>query len=295
MPSPLDKFLNYLEFSKNYSRHTINSYKLDTTHFFQYLQQQNIKMTDVDRDLIRQYLAYGAREKSLSPKSQSRLISANRVFWEFLLEGKIVKDNPWSKIVNPKIPQRLITILSYDDINKLLESITPERPLRIRDRAVFEILYATGMRVGELCALDLENIDFQQQEILVLGKGSKERLVLTGKTALRCLHKYLQEVRPEICGDKKNSAVFLNQQGGRLTARSIERNLQKYAAAAGMTLELSPHSFRHAFASHLLEKGADLRTVQELLGHVSLATTQIYTHVKKEQLREAFARFHPRA
>jgi len=293
--SQLDKFIDYLEFVKNYSFHTINNYQKDIEAFESFLKKNKIKLLQIDKDIIRKYLYYLNQEKKLAPKSISRAISSNRSYWRFLKTEKKVKDNPWQKIANPKIPKRILDVANYEEVVSFLDAIKPESPLSKRDRAIFEMIYATGMRVGELISLNMADLDLSQNEILVYGKGSKERIVIIGRVAQEFLEDYIVESRGKLIHNKKTKALFLNNMGQRITARSIERNMKKYLQRAGTKKILTPHSLRHAFASHLLENGADMRSVQELLGHVSLSTTQIYTHLNKEQIKKAFSQFHPRA
>lgn len=291
----LKDFLEHLEFVKNYSFHTIKNYSQDINSFLKYLEGKKVKLKQVDRDLIRSYLHYLSGEKKLSKRSISRYISANRTFWEYLKTIQKVKENPWKKISIPRAGKRVLEVPSYQQIDELLSSISDDLPLGLRDRAIFELLYATGIRVSELTSLNLGDIDLFNNELRVYGKGSKERIVLLSNTAQDWLKKYLKQVREKLAiKDRSIKALFLNKQGTRITSRSIERLLERYLSRTSINREITPHTLRHAFASHLLEQGADLRTVQELLGHVSLSTTQVYTHLNKEQIKKTFDQFHPR-
>jgi len=291
----LTDFLENLEFVKNYSLHTIKNYSQDISGFLKYMQQKRVKTGSVDKDIIRSYLHYLAMEQKISKRSISRAISANRTFWDYLKNTKQAKENPWKKISIPRASKRVLEVPSYEQVDMLLNNISDETPLGIRDRAVFELLYATGIRVSELTSLNAGDLDLFNNELRVYGKGSKERIVLVSDTAKGWLKRYLKEVREELMAkEKQTKALFLNNRGTRLTTRSIERKLLEYVSLAGINKQITPHTLRHAFATHLLEQGADLRTVQELLGHVSLSTTQVYTHLNKEQVKNTFKRFHPR-
>jgi len=291
----LENFIEHLEFVKNYSFNTIKNYRQDISGFLEFLKTKRVKIRNVDKDIIRTYLHYLVVERKLANKSISRSISANRTFWAFLKRQKDVSDNPWEKISIPKISRKVLDIPTYEQIDILLRSILAVDPLSIRDRAIFETLYATGIRVSELTSLTIGDLDMFNQELLVYGKGSKERIVIIGKVAANWIDKYLKNVRGNLI--KKGvptKAMFLNKQGGRLTPRSIERKLVMYVNKSALHKKITPHTLRHAFASHLLQGGADLRTVQELLGHVSLSTTQVYTHLNKDQIKDTFKRYHPR-
>lgn len=208
----------------------------------------------------------------------------------------MVEDNPWQQIHSPKLERLLPDFLTVAEIELLLQTINKNQNevLRARDRALYEVLYATGMRVSELVHMDLTDIDLSQGEVRVFGKGAKERIVLMGKQAQIVLDHYLQHIRPQLLKNK-SQAVFLSARGTRLTQRSIERNLVAYVQQAGITKEVTPHTIRHSFATHMLEGGADLRVVQELLGHSSLSTTQVYTHISRERMRSVLDQYHPRA
>ena len=194
-----------------------------------------------------------------------------------------------------KLDRRIPEFLTIEEINSLLEAPDPAKPLGLRDKAFLELLYASGLRVSELVGLDVQNINFETHEIRIIGKGSKERVTLMGVPAAEALKKYLSEGRPELSGNKKTGAVFLNDRGGRLTARSVQRTLADLALKAGIKKSVHPHMLRHTFATHLLNGGADLRVVQELLGHADLSSTQVYTHVTKEQAKRIYLSAHPMA
>jgi tyrosine recombinase XerC len=291
----LKDFLDNLEFVKNYSYHTIKNYRQDISQFQEYLKTNKIKFNRLNKDNIRNYLHYLAVERKLNKRSISRAISANRTYWDYLKSIKQAKENPWKKVSIPKTSKNMLEVPTYREIDQLLSVIISDKPLKLRDRAIFELLYATGIRISELVSLNISDVDMFNNELLVYGKGSKERIVIISDTARQWLESYLKEVRPQLTNKQdQTKALFLNSLGSRITSRSIERKLSEYLKLTGIKKEITPHTLRHAFATHLLEQGADLRTVQELLGHVSLSTTQVYTHLNKEQVKKTFARYHPR-
>jgi tyrosine recombinase XerC len=288
-----EKYLVYLKAEKNYSPHTLAAYTKDLGSFYAFLGETQV--TQVDRDILRRFLgSLGAG--ALSKRSVARRMAALRTFFKFLTREGYVPKNPMSALNNPKLEKRLPMVLDETEMVRLVES--PETDLTgRRDRAILETLYSTGMRVSELTMLDLERVDFIGGVCRVFGKGGKERLCPIGDRALRSIRDYLQ-LRDRM--KKKNpKAVFLNHspndQGSRLTDRSVRRIVDKYIAKTCRRENISPHTLRHSFATHLLNRGADLRSVQELLGHENLSTTQIYTHVSTQRLKEAYERAHPRA
>ncbi len=245
---------------------------------------------------LREYLTYLMRQE-YSRKTIARKLSGLRSFYRFLLREKVVEKNPVKEISTPKMPKLLPKYLYQEEMSVLLKQPDVTTPLGIRDRAILEMLYASGTRVSELVGLTVESLDLDIGVALVFGKGSKERYVPIGKEAISSLQHYLQEARPKLImkSNKEHPTLFLNARGGPLTDRSVRRVIDKYLSSASVSLKASPHTFRHSFATHLLDGGADLRAVQELLGHRNISTTQIYTHVSKERLRETYNQSHPRA
>jgi len=282
--SPLiEKYITFLTTERNYSSHTISNYRRDLVYLMNFLKEKKI-----DRETARNYLVE-LEKRRYARRSIARKISSARSFFRFLLREKLTSKNPFENLLTPKLPKKLPNFLYPEELSKLFEATG------LRDRAILEIIYGSGIRVAEVVRLNLTDVDFAEEEIRVLGKGNKERIVLFGGQAKTALEKYLKELRPKLVGQDKTQAVFLNNRGGRLTPRSIERMIGHCAAAAGIKKQVTPHTLRHSFATHLLSGGADLRVVQELLGHVSLSTTQVYTHITKERLKEVYDSAHPRA
>ncbi len=293
MDKNLEKFLTYLRVEKNYSKHTLTGYMHDLREFYRFLDGRTPETTD--KDVLRKYLA-SLQAQGLMKKSVARRMASLRTFFRYLVREGTITTNPTMAIRNPKIEKRLPIVLDESEVALLLDS--PETDLSgRRDKAMLETIYSTGMRVSELVQLNLESVDFIGGVCRVLGKGGKERLCPIGDKALRSLRDYLDMREKKT---KKNDRVLFmnhsrNQSGSRLTDRSVRRILNKYIEKTSMKQRISPHVLRHSFATHLLNRGADLRSVQELLGHENLSTTQIYTHVSTQRLKEAYELSHPRA
>jgi integrase/recombinase XerC len=292
MQEVFDKYISYLKAERNASRYTVRNYTHDLLSFFNYLGSQKItSLNEVDKKTLRGYLSQLVKD-DFAKVSISRKLSAIRSFYRYLLRERLVATSPVATTSSPKLDKRLPDFLTLEEMVRLLEAPDLTTTRGQRDRALMELLYASGLRVSELVSLDLEQINLNTGEIRVWGKGAKERVVLMGKPAARALNTYLSQGRPQLLG-KKSRALFVNRDGGRLTERSIERTLTKYARAAGISKRVHPHMLRHTFATHLLDGGADLRVVQELLGHANLASTQIYTHVTKSQAKKVYLSAHP--
>ena len=301
MQEIFNRYINYLTAEKNASPYTVRNYTTDLlgskniTGFFAFLAEKGITSLDkADRHVMRAYMGY-LMEQGLVKASIARRLSAIRSFYRYLVREQILTANPVQETSSPKLDKRLPSFLTTDEITKLLAAPDITNPNGQRDRAFLELLYASGLRVSELAGLNLEQVDLDTREIRVMGKGSKERMVLMGEPAADALTDYLNDGRRKLKGDKKTSAVFLNYQGGRLTERSVQELLEGYATKADIGKKVHPHMLRHTFATHLLDGGADLRVVQELLGHASVATTQRYTHVTRSRLFDAYRQSHPRA
>ncbi len=282
----LEKFLSYLEIEKNYSRHTLLNYKIDLEDFWRFVQEAPIEK--IDFFLLRKYLAM-IRAKEHKPRTIARKLSSLRSFFKFLHREGYVKNNPAILLTTPKLDKKLPNFLTEGEMSKLLEMPSLTDTAGARDRAILEMLYSTGIRVSELVGLNVENVDFIGNIAKVAGKGKKERLVPVGDTALKAARHYL-EMRKH-----KSNALFLNKNGTRLTDRGVRNITNKYIKLTSLRASISPHALRHSFATHLLDRGADLRSVQELLGHVNLSTTQIYTHMTTEKLKSVYEKAHPRA
>jgi len=288
-------YISYLEAERNASPYTVRNYTTDLLGFFQFLRAKGIgSLKEVDRHVLRDYLAQ-LMEQGFVKMSIARKLSAIRSFYRYLLREGIVSASAVADTSSPKLDKRLPSFLSEEEINRLLEAPDLSNPGGQRDRALIELLYASGLRISELVNLNVEQVNLDSNEIRVWGKGSKERMVLMGKPAARALSVYLSQGRPKLLGNRKSSALFLNRYGGRLIERSAQRILDKYANLAGIEKRVYPHLLRHTFATHLLDGGADLRVVQELLGHASLSSTQIYTHVTQSQARKVYLSAHPMA
>lgn len=296
----IENFCQHLRGERNYSAHTVTAYRKDLEQFLQFRQEwDDGDWIKTDNMIIRSYLAYMVEYK-YKRSSIARKLAALRSFFSFLQEEGILNDNPARESRSPKQEKKLPRFLSQWEIQSLLSAPSPDTPLGQRDRAILEVLYSSGLRASELIGLQLTSLDFTKKEIRILGKGRKERLVPCGDKALEALKLYLRNGRPQLLsradkGLKENNAVFLNYRGGELSVRSVRRILTKYVKQLALTDGISPHSIRHTFATHLLEAGADLRSIQELLGHVSISTTQIYTHVSRQRLRTVYQQAHPRA
>jgi len=282
----LDKFLSYLEIEKNYSPHTILNYRIDLEDFLNFIGQTPIEK--VEYLFLRRFLAQ-LRAKRYRPRTLTRKLSSLRSFFKFLHREGFVKENPAVLLMSPKLDKPLPKFLSENEIAKLIEAPSLKNISGKRDRAILETLYSTGMRVSELVGLNINDVDLIGNITKVSGKGKKERLIPIGDKALDAIRDYLQGRK------QKLNALFLNKNGTRLSDRSVRNIVNKHIMAVSLTQNISPHVMRHSFATHLLNRGADLRSVQELLGHVNLSTTQIYTHVTTDRLKEVYNKAHPRA
>jgi integrase/recombinase XerC len=297
MQTVFNKYVNYLEAERNVSPYTVRNYTTDLLDFFNFLNSKDISsLNEVDRHVLRDYLSH-LIEQGIVKASIARKLSAIRSFYRYLLREEMIPASPVETTSSPKLDRRLPSFLSVEEMNRLLESPDLSTPQGQRDRALLELLYASGLRVSELVKLNLEHIDLDSREIRVMGKGSKERMVLMGEPAARALSDYLRQGRPQLFGTRirLTNAVFINRYGERLAERRVQRILGKYGRIAGIGRRVHPHMLRHSFATHLLDGGADLRVVQELLGHANLSSTQIYTHVSKSQARKVYLSAHPLA
>lgn len=285
----IDKFINYLKVEKNASGHTIKNYSIDLNSFFLFLEGKDI--AEVDHLTLRRFLAQ-LRSKAYSKRTIARKLASLRSLFKFLYREGHIKSNPITAISSPKLDKKLPKFLDVGQVTRLIMKPDTATIAGLRDRAILETLYSTGIRVSELVGLDTRDIDFISGVVKVFGKGSKERMVPIGEEALGAIRRYNDKKDKR---EKARDAVFLNNRGGRLTDRSVRRMLDKYIHACAIEEKISPHSLRHSFATHLLDRGADLRSVQELLGHMNLSTTQIYTHVTMDRLKAVYDKAHPRA
>ena len=286
----IDKFINYLRVERNASVHTITNYAVDLDMFKAFLGDRDIGA--VDHLALRRFLAE-LRTKNYAKRTVARKLASLRSLFRFLYREGLIKKNPITAISTPKLDKKLPVFLDVDKVAKLLQCPPDDSVVGLRDRALMETLYSTGIRVSELVGLDVDDVDFISGVVKVFGKGRKERIVPIGEPALKAIRKYTDKRQEEKVKD--SDAVFLNKSGRRLTDRSVRRVINKHIRTCGMVEKISPHSLRHSFATHLLDRGADLRSVQELLGHMNLSTTQIYTHVTMDRLKTVYDKAHPRA
>ncbi len=300
MKNELEKYIIYLEGERNLSPRTIVEYKKDLNRFLDYAKRGKKKTVyEIDMKFLRRYLSY-LRTLRYSPSTISRKISSVRGFFSFLEMMDIIKKDPSQFIPTIKKERRLPSYLKQDEMLDLLKSPILLDILGKRDKAIFETFYSTGIRVSELVGLTMESVDLEQGKIKVMGKGRRERIALLNPNAKEAIENYLKESRPELLrSDKKthgrSNALFLNKNGRKLTSRGVGKIVERYIKKLGIIKKISPHSIRHSFATHMLEAGADLRAVQELLGHLNISTTQIYTHITKGKLKEVYKKTHPRA
>jgi integrase/recombinase XerC len=294
MHPSVNAFINYLRVERNASRHTVRSYEDDLALFCRYLEETQGAGADpaaADARRLRRYSAWLSGQ-GYAPSTIARRLASLRSFYRYQRRQGLLKTDPAGGLRNPKQAQRLPRLLKVEDVIRLLDSIATAEPLGVRDRAMFETLYGGGLRVSELVGLDLDDLDLDQELIRVRGKGRRERLCPIGPMAARWIETWRRQRQPRRSDER---ALFLNRYGGRLTTRSVGRLLDQYLVAVGLQSAASPHTLRHSFATHLLDRGADLRSVQELLGHRNLTTTQLYTHVTQERLLDTYQNAHPRA
>ncbi len=295
MKQYIESFLSYIEFEKNYSFYTVKNYEEDLNEFYQFLNSEHIRhIKEVEYSTIRIYLKK-LYEKNYSKKTIARHISTLRSFFKYLLKEEVIDTNPMLLISNPKQDKKLPNYLNYEEIETILNIPDQKTSLGKRDALILELLYSSGLRVSELVSIKLEQIQFSNRTIKILGKGNKERYVLYGNKCEQLLEQYLHTARLELLGKKQNHYLLLNKDGNPLSTGGVRYIIGKILKESGLKLHVSPHTLRHTFATHLLNNGADLKSVQELLGHENLSTTQIYTHVSNERLRNVYLHTHPRA
>ncbi len=292
----VDDFLRHLEISRAVSPHTLRAYTQDLKALFAYLDPLGVTAEKVTHLHIRGFL--GVQSVTLAPASRARRLAGVKAFFKFLTRRKVIEVNPARRVKTPKLPQRLPRAVPVDEAFALMEAPDAEKVLGLRDMAMLEVLYGGGLRVSELCGLDLDSLDVRARTVKVLGKGNKERVCPLHEGAVASVVAWLErrgELLVKAAKKQDPRALFLNFRGGRLTTRSVERHLDRYVTQLGLNRKMSPHALRHSFATHLLAGGADIRSIQELLGHASLGTTQRYTAVSFEQLQSVYDKSHPRA
>ena len=295
MIDTISDYSRYLRLDRGLSQNTILSYRQDLLEFSHYLEQNEMQRYPEDHFQITNFFA-NQDESGKSKTSEIRIFSTLKKFYQWMELMENIQVNPMSELDAPKKAQHLPVVLSMDEVVSLVESPDVSKPLGVRDRAIFEVMYATGLRVSELINLSLDDLHLDLGLIKTIGKGDKERLLPIGETAIKWLNKYFVETRNDLVqkyGQKKQ--VFLNFRGQQLTRQSIWRMIKKYINQVGITKDVTPHTLRHSFATNLLENGADLRVVQELLGHSDISTTQIYTHINQTRMKQVYDQAHPRA
>jgi len=294
MHQSLDRFLNYLIVEKGLSKNTIEAYSHGLNRFLNYLRRKGMEeVREISKLDIREFLLF-LKKKGLSSKTLARNLVSIRVFLRFLTEESILSANPAEEIESPKTAKTLPEILSLEEVETLLEQPDTQIPQGMRDRAMLEMLYATGMRVSELTQLQVNHVHLEAGYVLIYGKGSKERIVPIGNEAMKWALRYMGETRERLLKKRESPFLFVNRSGKPMSRQHFWKSIKTYGRRAGIRKRIAPHLIRHSFASHLLERGADLRSVQLMLGHVDISTTQIYTHVTGERLKKIHQRYHPR-
>jgi len=291
----LDEFIYHLAVERGLAENTLVSYRLDLNGYIAFCRKCGLSsLKQTDRNIIMSYL-FQLQMEGCSPATISRRLAAVRSFYRYLVSEDILFKDPASSLEFPKLSQKLPRVLTVQEVELLLSQPSISEPAGIRDKAMLELLYATGIRVSELVSLDLEHVNLESGFVRCFGKGAKERIVPLGDVAVRYLKEYLVRGRNKLKKSGNTPALFVNQHGRRLTRQGFWKIIKKYALAAKINKEVTPHTFRHSFATHLLENGADLRSVQEMLGHADISTTQIYTHLTRQRLKDVYDRSHPRA
>ncbi|MFH1612363.1 MAG: site-specific tyrosine recombinase XerD [bacterium] len=293
MKNYLEDFLNYLSVERGLANNTIIAYKRDLTKYLDFLKKINSDISIVNKEILHSYLEF-LQKHGLKANSIARAIIAIKVFHRFLTREKILKEDITANIISPRVWKSLPDVLTIQEIEKLFSTPKIDTIIGRRDLAMFEMLYGSGIRISELIFLKLNDINQNIGYIRCFGKGSKERIVPIGKKTLESLNLYLTNSRQKLLKNKQNSYLFLNYHGNKLTRQGTWKILKGYIKFTSIKKNFTPHTLRHSFATHLLERGADLRIVQEMLGHSSIATTQIYTHINKERLKEIHSKYHPR-
>lgn len=295
MEKYLSSFLDYLAVERGLSTNTLVSYRSDIEQFFKYCRQQNIPHNQIlNQSTLTLYLLH-IKRSGRAPSTISRHLASLRSFCRFLLSEEIIDRDPTGNFDTPKLKQRLPNVLTPEEVEILLSQPNTGKPAGLRDKAMLELLYASGLRVSELVWLNVEHVNLEYGFVRCIGKGNKERIIPTGSMAIKSVSEYLTRGRAKLTKGKPCAALFVNQHGRRLTRQGFWKILKKYAHKGGIKKTITPHTLRHSFATHLLENGADLRAVQEMLGHADITTTQIYTHLANAHLKEMYKKTHPRA
>lgn len=294
MEAHLNAFLNYLRVEKGLSDNTLQAYRRDMEKFVAFAAKRRLKATEVRREHVVDFLSSLYRSK-LDSRSVARHLVTIRHFFRFSLAEGMVSDDPAATIESPKFRQSLPEFLSLEEVDRLLRQPDTNDTVGLRDKAMIELMYSTGLRVSELCGLQISDLSLDPGCLRCIGKGNKERLVPVGRQALDAVQKYLREARPKLLGEGISPYLFVNQRGRKINRIALWKILSEYGRRAHLRKSLTPHMLRHSFATHLLDRGADLRSVQMMLGHSDISTTQIYTHVVEERLKQVYKAHHPRA
>ena len=290
----LDGFYNYMVAERRLAPNTVESYGRDLQRYCTFIEQDRMHpVNDCTRyDLLR-FLS-SEQKKGLSARSLSRMLSSIKMFYNYLVIEAAAAQNPMQDVQTPRLEKKLPCVMNRNEVDALINAPNTDLPLGLRDRTFFEVLYATGLRVSELVSLKIDSINLDAGFVIVIGKGSKERVVPLGEAAISWLRRYLAEVRPRLMKHSINSYVFINRDGNEMSRQGFWKLIKRYCLAAGIIKKISPHTLRHSFATHILEGGADLRSVQVMLGHADIVTTQIYTHVANSTLKKVHDKYHPR-
>jgi integrase/recombinase XerD len=290
----INRFKRFLQVEKGLSPNSIYSYTYDLKKFNEYLISNNKNILAATQEDVQQFLKFEKTKKKNSSRTLARSLAAIRQFYNFLANTDESIDNPTTKIESPHIEKTLPDFLTIKEVERLFESISEDDPYELRDKTIFELLYSSGLRISEAIELENGDIDFENSFINVVGKGDKERIVPINEEAKRLLVKYLKESRQEILGTRESEYLFISKKGSKLNRKSVWRLLKNYVSGTKITKNITPHTLRHSFATHLLENGAELRSVQELPGHMDISTTQVYTHLAKESLQKIHKNYHPK-
>lgn len=292
MNREIKEYLNYLHVEKGLSKNTITSYGLDLRKYCESLNDKEVE--DITTDDIREVIA-SRKDAGMQTKTIVRFITSIKTFHLFLVREGYVKNNVAARIEMPKIEKKLPSVLNEEEINKILDSLSMRNPSDARNKVMLELMYGAGIRVSEMIEMKIRDVNITHQLINVFGKGSKQRIVPVSKYVVELITEYVAIWRNKLLKDNKSEYLFVNAKGSRLTRQGFWKNVKAIALKNGITKEISPHTFRHTFATHLLENGADLRSVQEMLGHSDIATTQLYTHVSKQKIKREYDMFHPKS
>lgn len=287
------EFINYLEYERHLSKNTIVNYQLDLDSYFNYIKNTSLNYLKINKDEVREYLKY-LDKTNLKSKSVARHLSSLRMFYDYLLEKSLIDKNIYKSIKTPKGEKKLPNYLDYEDLNTLLDIFDLNKPLELRNKLIIELFYSTGIRVSELVNISLNDFNFTDKSLKVFGKGAKERIVYFGDYVIDLYNMYISK-RITLLKGKKSDYLFINNKGDNLTVSGITNMLKQILKKVSIKNDISPHTLRHTFATHMLNSGADLKSVQELLGHTNLSTTSIYTHVSNERLRSVYLQTHPQA